>query len=69
MTKYAHSPGCVIARSTLTGNIVGARIGKILSKSDRVENERVDWMAKLPRFFNIPHVLVFAGNIGPLFEK
>ena len=69
MTKVVHSPGCVIAKSTVTGNIVGSRIGKIVSKNDRIENERADWFAKLPRFLNIPHVLVFMGNIGPLFEK
>ena len=67
--KVRHSPGCVIARSTVTENIVGARIGKIVSKDDPVANERVDFFANLPKFLNIPHSMVYWGNIGPLFEK
>ena len=41
----------------------------MISRQDASQNERVDWMAKLPRFLNTPHVLVFWGNIGPIFEK
>ena len=67
--KIRHSPGCVIARSTETGNIVGARIGKIVSKDDPVENERIDWAANLPKFVSIPYVLVFWGNLGPVMEE
>ena len=67
--KIRHSPGCIIARSSVTGNIVGARIGKIISKDDPVQNERMDWAANLPKFLNIPYGFVYWGNCGPLMEK
>ena len=69
VTKVKHSPGCIIARSTVSGNIVGARIGKVISKDDPVQNERVDWMATAPKWLHIPYSMVYWGNIGPLFEK
>ena len=69
MTKYKHAPGCIIAKSTLSGNIVGARMGKIVSRKDPIRNERFDWMAKLPLCLPIPHALTFSSNLGPLFEK
>lgn len=67
--KYKHSPGCIIAKSTITGNIVGARLGKIVHRNDPVKNERFDWMANLPLCFPIPHCLTFSSNLGPLFER
>ena len=69
VTKYKHAPGCIIAKSTLSGNIVGARMGKIVSRKDPIRNERFDWMAKLPLCLPIPHALTFSSNLGPLFEK
>ena len=69
MTKIKHGPGCIIARSTESGNIVGARIGKVISKDDPVQNERVDWMAKAPKWLNIPYSMVYWGNLGPIMEK
>ena len=69
MKKVLHSPGCLIARSTETGNIVGARIGKIVSKDDPVQNERMDWAVNLPKYLSPPYAFVFWGNCGPIFEK
>ena len=69
MTKIKHVPGCIIARSTASGNIVGARIGKVVSKDDPVQNERIDWVANLPKWLHMPHSMVYWGNLGPLFEK
>jgi hypothetical protein len=70
VTKYDHAQSCIIARSTVTGNLVGLRVGKIVSRKDKVKKfPRMDWAAKLPKFLSLPHWLVFDGNIGPLFEK
>lgn len=69
VTKYKHSPGCIVAKSTTTGNIVGARLGTVVCRNDPVKNERIDWVANLPLWFPVPHYLTFASNVGPLFEK
>ena len=70
MTLYDHAPACIIARSTETGNLVGFRVGKILSRKDRVKKfPSLDWAAKLPKFLNLPHWMVFDGNLGPLLAK
>ena len=53
----------------MTGNIVGVRCGKIISRKDKVKNKRFDWAAKLPKCLNVPHPWVFFSNTGPLFEK
>ena len=69
VTKYKHSPGCIVAKSTISGNIVGARLGTVVSRNDPVKNERFDWMANLPLCLPVPHCLTFSSNLGPLFEK
>ena len=70
VTKFAHAPGCIIARSTVTGNLVGLRLGKIVARKDKVQKDpRFDWMAKLPKFLNLPHMLVYFSNLGPAMEK
>ena len=67
--NFSHSPGCIIARSSMTGKIIGCRIGKIISRRDKIKNERFDWVANLPMCLNIPHHWTFFANTGPLFEK
>ena len=69
MEKHIHSPGCIIARNSMTGKIIGCRMGRIVSRTDKIKNERFDWVANLPMCFNVPHYLTFFSNTGPLFEK
>ena len=70
VTKFHHSPGCIIARSTVTGYIVGVKIGRIVSRKDKIKKEdRFDWIAKLPKFLNLPHFLVYFSNLGPTMES
>ena len=70
VTKFAHSPGCLIARSTVTGNLIGAKLGRIVSRKDKVKKDpRFDWVAKLPTFLHLPHFLVYFANLGPHFER
>ena len=70
VTVYDHAPASIIARSTETGNLVGLRVGTILSRKDKVKvYPSLEWAAKLPKLFNLPKWLVFNGNLGPLLEK
>ena len=69
MEKFVYSPGCIIARNSMTGKLIGCRMGKIVSRKDKIKDERFDWVAKLPTCFNVPHYLTFFSNTGPLFEK
>ena len=54
----------------MSGNLVGLRVGKIVSRKDKVKPfPRADWVAKLPTFLNIPHWLVYMGNMGHFMQK
>ena len=44
-------------------------MGRIVSRKDKIKNERFDWVANLPMCLNVPHYLTYFSNIGPLFEK
>ena len=68
--KYLHAPACIIARSTVTGNLIGVRSGSIISRKDKLKKDpRFDWVAKLPKFLNLPHWLVYFSNLGPTMEE
>ena len=54
----------------MTGNLIGAKLGRIVSKKDKVKKDpRFDWVAKLPAFLHLPHFLVYFGNLGPHVER
>jgi len=70
VTKVLHTPACIIARSTITNNIVGVRIGEIVSRDDTLKKEPTfSWIAKLPTFLKLPHIMTWASNIGTFFEN
>ena len=50
--------------------MVGVRTGKIISRTEKVKKDpRFDWIAKLPKFLNLPHVLVYSASLGPVMNK
>ena len=54
----------------MTGSLVGVKIGRILSRKDKIKKEPTfDWIAKLPKFLNLPHHLVYFSNLGPVIES
>ena len=54
----------------MTGNLIGVRSGSIISRKDKLKKDpRFDWVAKLPKFLNLPHWLIYFSNLGPTMEE
>ena len=54
----------------MTGNLVGLRVGKILSRKDKVKKSpKFGWVAKVPKFIGLPQWLVWTASVMPFLEK
>ena len=49
---------------------MGVRIGQIVFRDDKLKKEPMfAWIAKLPKFLNLPHILTFSSNMGTFLEN